>query len=97
VGCTLAPRAGPAQLEGRLGQLLEPLREQGLARMQADNRHDFLLRLAQGLRDEGITRWRRTWEHLQHSHGVMPRGLWFSLAMPGAGGTAVHHWLPPPA
>lgn len=97
VGCTLAPRAGPAQLEGRLGQLLEPLREQGLARMQADNRHDFLLRLAQGLRDEGIPRWRRAWDHLQRSHGVMPRGLWFSLAMPGAGGTAVHHWLPPPA
>ncbi|WP_236209814.1 ImcF-related family protein, partial [Pseudomonas tohonis] len=97
VGCTLSSRAAPAQVESHLGQLLQPLREQGLARMQADNRHDFLLRLAQGLRNEGIARWRRVWEHLQRSPGVMPRGLWFSLALPGTASSVEHQWLPHPA
>ncbi|BCD87430.1 type VI secretion protein VasK [Pseudomonas solani] len=96
VGCTLPSGAGPVQLESRLSQLLPSLREQGLARMQGDNRHDFLLRLAQGLKAEGIARWQRAWAQLQRGAELMPRGLWFSLALPGPTQAAPHLWLPHP-
>lgn len=93
VGCTLPSGAGPVQLESRLSQLLPLLREQGLARMRGDNRHDFLLRLAQGLQDDGIARWQQAWANLQRGSGLMLRGLWFSLVLPGTASTVSHQWL----
>ncbi|WP_051148055.1 ImcF-related family protein [Metapseudomonas resinovorans] len=97
VGCLLAAHAGQAQLEDQLDRLLQPLREQGLARMRGDNREDFLLRLAHDLQHHGIARWQRAWAQLRRGPGLLPRGLWFSLALPAAPGGAKHAWQAHPA
>ncbi|BCD85401.1 type VI secretion protein VasK [Pseudomonas solani] len=97
VGCALPLNAGAEQLEGQLSHLLPTLREQGLARMELDNRNDGLLRLARELQTEGIHRLRMVWARLRRSSGVMLRGLWFSLPLPPSHRPGDHHWLAHPA
>ncbi|WP_285797926.1 ImcF-related family protein, partial [Metapseudomonas resinovorans] len=96
-GCTLTPRADPAQLEIRLDHLLQPLCEQGLARMQDDNRYDFLLRLSHDLRAEGIARWRQVWTQQRWGAEPLLRGLWFSLPLPVVREGELHQWQAHPA
>jgi type VI secretion system protein ImpL len=96
-GCLLAAHAGPAQLEDRLGSLLRPLREQGLARMRGDNREDFLLRLAHELQHQGIARWTQAWGQLRRVPGLLPRGLWFSLPLSAPAAAPDHSWRAHPA
>ncbi|MGQ7816327.1 ImcF-related family protein [Metapseudomonas furukawaii] len=97
VGCALPLRASPELLERHLRSLLPSWREQGLARMRADNRHDSLLRLAHDLQGEGIGRWHRAWARLRQGSGVMLRSLWFSLPLPGSSVAGDHHWRVHPA
>ncbi|MBT8769595.1 type VI secretion protein VasK, partial [Pseudomonas sp. DB1] len=97
VGCALSSRAGQAQLESHLDCLLQPLRERGLARMQGDNRHDALLRLAHDLQNDGIARWKQAWTQLRRGPELMLRGLWFSLPLPTPRDSGDHHWRAHPA
>jgi len=94
VGCRLPARLTAAALETSLSGLLEPLRREGLAQMNGEMRHDFLLRLSRDLQGEGIARWRHTLAPLagEFSRGVPLRGLWFSLPVPGAQRDAQHVW-----
>ncbi|MBT8769578.1 type VI secretion protein VasK, partial [Pseudomonas sp. DB1] len=97
VGCRLSPRVSAAQLESRLQRLEQPLREQGLAQMQDNPRHDFLLRLAGDLHSEGIVRWQQALAPLLRARGVILSGLWFSLPLPRPGGGPKNSWHMDPA
>ncbi|WP_285797919.1 ImcF-related family protein, partial [Metapseudomonas resinovorans] len=97
VGCALPPGARVGELERHLHGLLPSLREQGLARMQVDNRHDALLRLAHDLQVEGIARWKQAWAQLRRGPGLMLRGLWFSQPLPAPAAAPDHSWIVHPA
>lgn len=84
VGITLSYRATPEEIAARLGNLLPPLRAQGIAQLAENSAHDFLLRLAQRLEQESdswktaLTPW------LYASQRRIPlRGLMFGQALPG--------------
>ncbi|MXE06598.1 type VI secretion protein VasK, partial [Escherichia coli] len=57
VGCLLPERCTPEQLTAMLEAHTLPLTEQGMSQLLADNRHDFLLRLAHTLAERGIAHW----------------------------------------
>lgn len=101
VGCLLPPRFSPVQLAERLRNLQQPLREQGLAQMQVQIAHDFLLRLARGLQIDGAARWYRLIESLsgRTTRGIQVRGVWFSLPAHRSGSASAidHHWPEDPA
>lgn len=99
VGCLLPSPVTASQLEGSLGRLLEPLRRQGLAQIEAERGHDFLLRLSRDLQAEGIARWRQALTPLlgEFVRGLPLRGLWFSLPLPAGQGGAAHDWQADPA
>ncbi|WP_207885635.1 ImcF-related family protein [Pseudomonas sp. 30_B] len=97
VGCQLTPRLSSEQLAGRLERLELPLREKGLAQMEENCRHDFLLRLASDLRSEGIARWKEALEPLLRNEEVTPGGLWFSLPVREPIGGIEHGWHVDPA
>ncbi|WP_425468963.1 ImcF-related family protein [Pseudomonas fluorescens] len=94
VGCPLPERFTAAALETCLTRLLEPLRREGLAQMNAVMKHDFLLRLSRDLNGEGIARWRHTLATLagEFSRGVPLRGLWFSLLVQRSPHDKQHDW-----
>lgn len=98
VGCLLPARFTATQLDTALTHLLEPLRREGLAQMNAAMNHDFLLRLSCDLQGEGIARWRHTLAALagKFARGVPLRGLWFSLPVPRSPHESQHHWLMTP-
>lgn len=101
VGCLLPSRFSPDQLAERLRNLQQPLREQGLAQMQVQIAHDFLLRLVRDLQVDGAARWYRLIESLsgRATRGIQVRGLWFSLPVQRAESAAAgdHHWPEDPA
>ncbi|WP_432668262.1 ImcF-related family protein [Pseudomonas umsongensis] len=84
VGCALPADFTAVELESRLNQLLEPLRQEGLEQMRGQIPHDFLLRLSRDLQVEGIPRWRQALAPLlgEFAGGVPLHGLWFSLPLP---------------
>nr|WP_244216166.1 ImcF-related family protein [Pseudomonas reidholzensis] len=84
VGCRLPPRATAENLEAQLSALLQPLRQLGIAQMQSEKAHDFLLRLARDLEVDGAAHWRRALHGVldKPDGGVLLRGVWFSLAQP---------------
>ncbi|MEB2519729.1 ImcF-related family protein, partial [Pseudomonas sp. YuFO20] len=86
VGCALPAGFTVVELESRLEQLLEPLRQEGLEQMRGQMQHDFLLRLSRDLQVEGIARWRQALAPLlgELARSVPLRGLWFSLPLPSA-------------
>ena len=94
VGCLLPARLTAAALETSLSRLLEPLRREGLAQMNGEMSHDFLLRLSRDLQGEGIARWRHTLVPLagEFTRGVPLRGLWFSLPVQRTQRDAQHVW-----
>ncbi|WP_455830598.1 ImcF-related family protein [Pseudomonas fluorescens] len=94
VGCPLPERFTAAALETSLTRLLEPLRREGLAQMNAVMKHDFLLRLSRDLNGEGIARWRHSLATLagEFSRGVPLRGLWFSLLVQRSPHDKQHDW-----
>ncbi|MFF7064557.1 ImcF-related family protein [Pseudomonas sp. NPDC008258] len=95
VGCLLPPKVNAAQLEARLQELVQPLREAGLAQMMGDRGHDFLLRLSRELEldREGVSALAAVWS----ARTVSLRGLWFSLPTPLMDRPGLdHHWLATP-
>ncbi|MFJ4434054.1 ImcF-related family protein [Pseudomonas sp. NPDC089395] len=97
VGCSLPARFTATQLDALLQRLQQPLREQGLAQLQNDLGHDFLLRLSRDFGTEGGARWRAAMSAVQGGRGVSLRGLWFSLPLAARDpSSAAHHWLPAP-
>ncbi|WP_224790038.1 ImcF-related family protein [Pseudomonas fluorescens] len=98
VGCLLPARLTAGALEASLTRLLEPLRREGLAQMNGELSHDFLLRLSRDLQGEGINRWRHTLVPLagEFARGVPLRGLWFSLPVQRSQHDLKHDWPPAP-
>ncbi|MDY7533441.1 ImcF-related family protein [Pseudomonas sp. Bout1] len=94
VGCVLPERFTPAALETALTGLLEPLRRVGMAQISTAMEQDFLLRLSQELRDEGIARWRHTLAPMadEFAGGVPLRGVWFSLPIQRSPHDRQHDW-----
>ncbi|MEQ4280965.1 ImcF-related family protein [Pseudomonas syringae] len=99
VGCLLPVRFNPQTLETSLNGLLEPLRREGLAQMQGELSHDFLLRLSRDLQGEGIARWRDTLAPLvgEFARGVPLRGLCFSLPVQRTRHDLKNDWPAAPA
>ncbi|MBC3948668.1 ImcF-related family protein [Pseudomonas folii] len=97
VGCVLPPQITPEQLQSGLASLEDPLRQQGIAQMQAQMGHDFLFRLSYDLKTEGIARWRKAMAPLLGVSGVPLRGLWFSLPLQRADSVNDHIWPKEPS
>ncbi|WP_243432437.1 ImcF-related family protein [Pseudomonas sp. 32_A] len=101
VGGLLPTRRAAAHWEEHLGALQRSLREQGLAQMQLQITHDFLLRLARDLQVDGAARWYRLIESLsaRATRGIQVRGVWFSLPVqrPESATIIEHHWPEDPA
>ncbi|MEB8291593.1 type VI secretion protein VasK [Klebsiella michiganensis] len=91
VGATFPLRAKPDDITRQLELMLPILRTQGVSQVIENNRHDFLLRLGQHLKDGGIVRWTQQlvpW--LFDSQQRVPlRGLMFSLPEKETAGTSV--------
>lgn len=99
VGTLLSARFSAAELDSCLGRLVEPLHQQGMAQIQAELGHDFLLRLSRDLQAEGIARWQQALVPLLggFARDVPLRGLWFSLPLHRAEGEPAHVWPMDPA
>lgn len=81
VGASFPLRAKEEDITRQLERMLPELRAQGVSQVIENNRHDFLLRLGQHLKEGGISRWAQQlvpW--LSASQQRIPlRGLMFSL------------------
>ncbi|HEB0856858.1 type VI secretion protein VasK [Citrobacter werkmanii] len=81
VGAGFPLRAKEEDITRQLERMLPELRAQGVSQVIENNRHDFLLRLGQHLKEGGISRWAQQlvpW--LSASQQRIPlRGLMFSL------------------
>lgn len=89
VGCWLPSKVDDAQLRELLHALVRPLREAGLAQLNTDPEHDFLLRLSRDLVGERSSALSAVWSE----RTVSLRGVWFSLATPRKGRPGLdHHW-----
>lgn len=76
-----------------------PLTEQGMSQLLADNRHDFLLRLAHTLAERGIAHWQSVLKPLLAGgafSSLRLRGLMFSPPLAAVPEAAPHAWLPSP-
>ena len=96
VGCSLSARVTAVELDTRLNQLIEPLRQEGLEQMRHLMQHDFLLRLSRDLQVDGIARWRQAMAPLfgELVRGVPLRGLWFSLPVQSGNHPDPKHYWP---
>nr|WP_249429043.1 ImcF-related family protein [Enterobacter bugandensis] len=81
VGASFSLRAKEDDVIRQLELMLPVLRAQGMSQVAENNRHDFLLRLGQHLKDGGIARWaQQLLPWLSVSQQRVPlRGLMFSL------------------
>lgn len=80
VGAHFPLRAKESDIIGQLELMLPALRTQGVNQAAENNRHDFLLRLGQHLKDGGIARWAQQltpWLFISQQR-VPLRGLIFS-------------------
>lgn len=97
VGCLLPERCTPEQLTAMLEAHTLPLTEQGMSQLLADNRHDFLLRLAHTLAERGIAHWQSVLKPLLAGgafSSLRLRGLMFSPPLTAVPEAAPHAWLP---
>ncbi|HEY0289384.1 MAG TPA: ImcF-related family protein [Pseudomonas sp.] len=99
VGVGLSPRLSAAQVQTRLEELVQPLRQHGWAQVFENIPHDFLLRLSRDLHVEGIARWRRALAPLLggSARGLPLRGLWFSPPLIRPESQSASHWPLDPA
>lgn len=81
VGAGFPLRAKEEDITRQLERMLPELRAQGVSQVIENNRHDFLLRLGQHLKEGGISRWaQQLTPWLSASQQRIPlRGLMFSL------------------
>ncbi|MCK3668974.1 ImcF-related family protein [Photorhabdus noenieputensis] len=93
VGCFLSGEYTPEMLAESLNSLIPTLANRGMEQAIAENRHDFLLRLAQSLRDEGVTRLVRQLTPLLDRPPIKLSGVTFSLPLPVPSGMVEHGWL----
>lgn len=86
VGCLLPARSTAAQLAARLRELLQPLRQAGMAQVEVEQGHDFLWRLSRDLQAEGIERWQQALAPVftARRRDLSVRGVWFSMGLPAA-------------
>ncbi|MEL7937105.1 ImcF-related family protein [Pseudomonas delhiensis] len=96
VGCLLPAKVSGERIEASLRQLLEPLRERGMAQMAAEKQHDFLSRLSRDLERDGIARWREVLAPFLtlFSRALPLRGLLFSPVLPAPAVGAPNSWWP---
>ena len=81
VGASFPPRARTDDVTHQLESMLSGLREQGVSQIAQHRQNDFLLRLAQSLKAEGIRRWAEQlapWMYTTQQR-IPLRGLMFSL------------------
>lgn len=81
VGAGFPLRATAGDITRQLELMLPALRAQGVSQVAENNRHDFLLRLGQHLKEDGIARWAQQlvpWLSVSQQR-VPLRGLMFSL------------------
>jgi type VI secretion system protein ImpL len=100
IGCLLPPKVSTGWVEQSLGKLLEPLRGEGLTRLNSSVSHDFQLRLSRDLGKEGIARWIKVLDRLEpdFARGVPLRGLLFGLPQqPVRERRVANTWWPAPA
>ncbi|EYU14889.1 ImcF-related family protein [Photorhabdus aegyptia] len=93
VGCFLSEGGTPEMLAQSLDSLIPTLANRGMEQAIAENRHDFLLRLAQSLRDDGVTRLVRQLTPLLDRPPIRLSGVTFSLPLPVPAGMVEHGWL----
>lgn len=90
VGASFPPRAKEDDVIRQLELMLPTLRAQGISQVAENNRHDFLLRLGQHLKDGAIARWAQQlvpWLYTSQQR-VPLRGLMFSLPANKPAGTS---------
>ncbi|MHA1139338.1 ImcF-related family protein [Enterobacter mori] len=90
VGASFPPRANEDDVIRQLERMLPALRAQGMNQVGENNRHDFLLRLGQNLKDGAVTRWAQQlvpWLSVSQQR-VPLRGLMFSLTENQPAGTS---------
>ena len=81
VGCLLPERCTPEQLTAMLEAHTPAADGTGMSQLLADNRHDFLLRLAHTLAERGIAHWQSVLKPLLAGgafSSLRLRGLMFS-------------------
>ncbi|MCA6220121.1 ImcF-related family protein [Photorhabdus antumapuensis] len=93
VGCFLSEGETPERLAQSLDSLIPTLASRGMEQAIAEVRHDFLLRLAQSLRDGGVTRLVGQLTLLLDRPPLGLAGVTFSLPLPLPSGMVEHGWL----
>ncbi|WP_262500003.1 ImcF-related family protein [Photorhabdus heterorhabditis] len=93
VGCFLPEEGTPELLTESLNTLPSQLATRGMAQALAEIRHDFLLRLAQSMRDGGVDRLVRQLTPLLNRPSVWLAGVMFSLPLAAQPGMTEHGWL----
>lgn len=91
VGVSFSRRAQATEISQQLQRLLPGLCRQGICQLAENNRYDFLLRLGQQLKNDGVSQYVRQltpWLYGSQPH-IWLRGLMFSLATPAERGTEV--------
>ena len=90
VGVSFPPRAQEDDVIRLLERMLPVLRAQGMSQVAENNRHDFLLRLGQHLKDGAVTHWaQQLLPWLSDAQQRVPlRGLMFSLPEKETAGTS---------
>ncbi|PQQ22471.1 type VI secretion protein VasK, partial [Photorhabdus luminescens] len=93
VGCFLSEGGTPEMLAQSLDSLIPTLANRGIEQAIAENRHDFLLRLAQSLRDGGVTSLVKQLTPLLERRPLRLAGVTFSLPLFVPSGMVEHGWL----
>ncbi|TCW00153.1 ImcF-related family protein [Biostraticola tofi] len=95
VGCLLPVNCTPERVAGALAGLTPGLTRQGMAQVMNNERHDYLLRLAQSWSTGGIDRIRIALAPLiAGPQSVCLAGMMFSLPLAARDGVTPHGWLP---
>ncbi|WP_051225682.1 hypothetical protein [Photorhabdus temperata] len=92
IGCLLPEACTPQALEQSLNQLPPQLTARGIGQALAENRHDFLLRLAQYMLAGGVERWVRHLSPLLTRQPIWLAGVMFSLPLAVQPGMTEHGW-----
>ena len=100
VGALFPAGAMPQDVAHQLSALLPGLQARGVQQMHVTLAHDYLLRFARQLEEEGIARWQAllTPWLTEHQKRLPLRGLMFSPSLPEETASAAHeHRWPAPA
>ncbi|AKH63909.1 MULTISPECIES: ImcF-related family protein [Photorhabdus] len=92
IGCLLPEECTPQVLEQCLNQLPPQLTARGIGQALAENRHDFLLRLAQHMLTGGVELWVRHLSPLLTRQPIWLAGVMFSLPLAVPPGMTEHGW-----